>query len=125
MEKTNRQERNNQIIQLHKEGFSYRKISTLVGCGKTTVHKVVQNIKVRRKISEYPTILLPDNNDYIIASESDFKEQQIVITVKTRLVNDTEEVSISYKSDPMKDYEQIGLLTYCLEELKKKQRPLL
>ena len=125
MGKTNRQERNNQILQLHEEGFSYREISRIVVCCKTMAHKVVKNLKGKGKISELPKTLLQDNNDYIIASEPDFKEQQIVITVKTRLVNNIEEVSINYKSDPMKDYEQVGLLTYCLEELKKKQRPLL
>jgi hypothetical protein len=83
---------------------------------------ITNRIGISRVVGEY---VLRKNHEKRKSSEPDFKEQQIVITVKTRFVNDIEEVSINYKSDPMKDYEQVGLLTYCLEELKKKQRPLL
>lgn len=127
MKKINRQSRNQEIVYLHKDGFSYRDIAKILCISKTTVGNVIKSYSEGRidtkKISDFPTTIPPDNN-YTFEVEHEYQEKQIIITVRTKFVNGSEEVGINYKSDPMTIHEQVGLLTYCLEEIKKKQSPL-
>jgi hypothetical protein len=112
------QARDNAICDFYENGCTVNEILTNI----REFGFQINRIGISKVVGEY---VLRKNHDKRKVSKSEYQEKEIVITLRTRFVDSNEEVSINYKTTPMAHHEQVGLLTYCLEEVKKKQSPLL
>lgn len=133
-----KQERTNRIFELRKQGKSVRDISIEIGICKTSVYNILKNERPSRKISELPNTVcgfLLDNNleklpfPKMVEELSEYyknrhlvekKEKKITITVREYIdENKKERQEVTFNSDNIGIFEQIGLLTSFLETLKK------